>query len=82
MLNLNKNNGIFDMPFLGNLGTKGEKGLIDDIKQLENTIILIQTDSEKVFYQESKNARNYIINNYNKIEENQKFSAYYIQHKD
>ena len=79
MIKLNKNNGIFDLAFLGNLGLGGEETLIDQIRGLENTIILIQTDEQEMFWQESKKARDYITNNYKKIGEIQEYSAYYIE---
>ena len=78
MLQLNKNNGIFDLAFLGNYGKGGEETLINKIKELDNSVILIETDIENMFWQESKNARNYIINNYKKVGEIQEFSIYYI----
>lgn len=76
MVKLNKNNGILDLAFAGNLGKDGENGLIAEIQNLKNTLILIQT-SEEIFWQESKNAREYVINNYDKIGEIQEYSIYY-----
>jgi len=78
MVNLNENNEIFDLAFVGNLGHKGEKALIYEIQKLKDTLILIQSDEEKIFWQESKIAREYIINNYEKIGEIQEYSIYYI----
>lgn len=78
MVKLNKNNGILDLAFVGNLGKDGENGIIAEIQNLKNTLILIQT-SEEIFWQESKNAREYIINNYDKIGEIQEYSIYYIK---
>lgn len=78
MVQLNKNNGMFDLAFFGNLGLEGENGLINKIKQLENTLILIQTNEEEMFWQESKKAREYIINNHQKVGEIQEYSIYYI----
>ena len=54
------NNNNFDLPFLGNLGKNGEEGLIQEIQQLKNTKILIKTNEEDVFWQESKKVRKYI----------------------
>ena len=78
MVNLNKNNGILDLAFLGNLGIGGEKELINQIRKLDNTIILIQTNEEEMFWQESKLAREFIINSYEKKGEIQGYSIYYI----
>lgn len=60
---LNKNNEKLDLPFLGNLGNKGEDGLIEEIDQLENTNILILKDGIEL-YQESEKVRNYIRDNF------------------
>lgn len=79
MIQLNKNNEIFDMAFLGNLGVGGEKELINRIKDLNKTLILIETDSDQMFYQESKKVRQYIINNYKKVGEIEEYSVFYIE---
>ena len=79
MVNLNKNNGIFDLAFIGNLGKNGEEGLINEIKKLKNTLILFESDSDNIFWQESKLARDYIIDNYKKIGEIEEYSIYYIK---
>lgn len=78
MVKLDKNNGVFDLAFVGNLGEGGEEYLVDKIKKMDNSILLIQTDSEKIFWQESKKVRDYIISNYNKIGEIQEYSIFYI----
>ncbi len=60
---LGLNNGDLDLPFYGNLGKEGEEGLINKISSLKNTIFLLDTDS---FWQLAKDAKMYIIQNYNK----------------
>lgn len=65
MIPLNKNNGKMDLPFKGNLGKEGEKGLINDIENLKNTEILIIKDERDMIWQESQEVRKYIINNLN-----------------
>ena len=76
MVPLKRNNGIFDLPFRGNLGKDGENGLIEKIKELQNTEILICKKEEKMQWQESKLAREYIINNLEKIGEIEEFYIY------
>lgn len=76
---LNKNNKEFDLPFLGNLGKDGEDGLINQIKQLKNTKILIQTDKEYYTIQESEKVRKYIQENYEKQGKIEKYDIYYIK---
>lgn len=72
------NNKNFDLPFLGNLGKDGENGLIEEIKQLRNTKILIKTNEEDVFWQESKKTREYIKNNYIKEGTIEDFDIYRV----
>lgn len=75
-VNLNRSNGDFDLYFMGNLGSKGEQGLINKIKELKNTIILTEKEEENFIGQESINARNYVINNYKKVGEIQEYNIY------
>lgn len=76
---LNQNNGIFDLAFKGNLGKEGEEGLIKEIKELNNAEILIESNEEDIFEQESKIVREYIINNYEKIGEIEEYTIYSIK---
>ncbi len=75
---LGRNNGEMDLPFYGNLGKDGEDGLIEQIKQLKNTKILILTQEDEN-YQESKKVMNYIKENYPKEGEIRQFSIYYAE---
>lgn len=59
---LNKNNGILDLPFYGNLGKDGEQGIINIISSMSNVKILIQK-SDDLFFQESQKVRDYIKQN-------------------
>jgi len=77
-VNINKNNGIFDLYFWGNLGKEGEKGLINKIGKLKNTIILTEKSEENFIGQEAINARNYVIDNYQKVGEIQEYYIYEI----
>lgn len=63
MTPLNINNGDFDLVFLGNLGIHGEDGIIEKIKKLQDTRILITINEEDKLYQESKKVREYIMEN-------------------
>ncbi len=75
---LERNNGEMDLPFYGNLGKDGEEGLIEQIKQLRNTKILILTQEDED-YQESKKVMYYIKENYPKEGEIRQFSIYYAE---
>lgn len=76
MVELDINNGDFDLAFVGNLGYDGENKLIEKIKKLENTEILIFTDEEDCFWQESKKVREYIMNNMRKTGELLEYTVY------
>ncbi len=79
MTPLKINNKEFDLPFYGNLGEDGEDGLLEKIKELKNTDILITRDDEDIKYQESAKIRNYIKNNYEKIGEIEEFDIYFTK---
>ncbi len=79
MTPLKKANREFDLPFLGNLGKKGEDGLIEKIKCLNNTKILIRKDEEKTFWQESKKVEKYVKENYINIGEIEEYNIFYIR---
>ena len=72
---LNRNNGIMDLPFYGNLGSKGEKGLIEKINAQENTKFLIDED-DKLFGQEAIGAIRYIKDNYRNEGKDEDFLIY------
>ena len=74
---LNRNNGIMDLPFYGNLGIEGEDGLIEEVKKLKNTKLLILKDDELII-QESEKVRKFISDNYEKVDEIEQFNIYYV----
>ena len=76
MIPLKQNNGMLDLPFKGNLGKDGEKGLIEKIKEINNAEILIEKDEEKMIWQESKIVRDYIVNNMKKVGEIEEFEIW------
>lgn len=71
-------NGDYDLPLRGNFGSKGEKGVLEKIKKLENTQILLlhETDKEKEIYQFAYNIADYIKQNYTYIGQINKFDIY------
>lgn len=77
MNNLQLSNGILDLPFKGNLGQKGEEGLIEILKSEDINIVLIDNDEEfNKYSQDSVLAREYIKNNYNFIGKIEDFLIY------
>lgn len=76
MIPTGRSNGMMDLPFRGNLGKEGEKGLIEKIKNMKNVKILIDKNEDDMIYQESKLARQYIFENMEKIGEIEEFYIY------
>lgn len=74
---LGKNYQDFDLPLLGNWGYKGEEKVLEKIKNMEDTFILIKDKSATE--QESKKIKDYIKGNYNKTGEIADFEIYYIE---
>ena len=70
-------NGIFDLPYKGNFGKDGEEGLLNKVKKLENTEILIEKNENDLIYQESTITREYIKENLEKIGEVEEFEIYF-----
>ena len=78
LLQLHQFNGEMDLPFYGNLGQDGEDGLIENIKKLKNTKVLILKEGE-TRAQESEKMEELIRQNYKKTEEISVFEVYYIE---
>ena len=74
---LKQNYQDFDLPHLGNWGYKGEERVLNKIKNLKDTFILIKED--KVIKQESETIKEYIKDNYNKTGDIAGFEIYYIE---
>lgn len=71
---IKKSNYKFDMPFYGNLGSKGVHGLIDELKELKRTHIIINKDGPKI--QDTQEVWDFIDNNFERISEWEDY--YYI----
>lgn len=69
---LNKNNGVMDLIFNGNMGKDGAEGVIKQIESSKNTKYLITKEEDNV-YQESKKIREYVSNNLTQIGEISRF---------
>ena len=74
---MEKNYQDFDLPLLGNWGYKGEEKVLEKIKNMEDTCMLIKDKSATE--QESKKIKDYIKGNYNKTGEIADFEIYYIE---
>ena len=78
---LNQFNGYFDMPLCGNMGLNGEKNMLESVKKLKDTIVLLPDKEKSIFenFQYVNRVRDYIQENYNKIGEIENFNIYIIQ---
>lgn len=76
MVPLKKNNGDFDLPFRGNLGSEGENGLIKKVEDMKNTQFLIYKNKEDSSYQESEKVKEYIKNTKKYVGEIEEFEIY------
>ena len=74
---LNQNYQDFDLPFMGNWGYNGEERVLNKIKSLKNTFILIH--EEDYIGQESAKIKEYIQSNYKKTGEIEDLLIYYIE---
>ena len=81
-LELNIDNGYFDMPLNGNMGKNGDDKLIKKIKELKTGTLLLMENEEVTKYKTDQfpiNVRNFVNNNYNKIEQIENFDVYEIK---
>lgn len=80
MISLDRYNKDFDMFNKGNLGAKGEKGIIEKIQKMPSgTKLLIKNDRYNKNWQTPMEVINYIKNNLNKISEISIFDIYEIK---
>lgn len=71
----NESYGAMDLPFLGNFGAKGENGMIEQLKNLKNTDVLLEKNEKELCYQESFKIRDWIKENLKLVGE---IGRYYI----
>ena len=79
MINLKESNGKMDLPFKGNLGMKGEEGLIEELSQMHDVEVLIKKKEEDMNWQESKLVRDFIMGNYECTGEIEDFMIYTLE---
>lgn len=63
MIDLKQNHGVYDLLFNGNMGYNGTEKIKQDIISRKNTEFLIVTDEDDIFWQESREIREFIIEN-------------------
>ena len=66
----------YDMFMKGNFGIKGEEGIIENLKNEEDYIVLIKNEQYSRNWQNPEEVRKYIIQNMNKIGEIDAFDIY------
>ena len=67
MIPLKRSNEKMDLPLLGNLGKEGEEGLLEEIKNIKNTEILLYNKDDSNTKQEPENVYKYIRQNMKKV---------------
>lgn len=67
-LALERNGGLFDLPLYGNLGKEDYNNIINKLKDMNNYAVIILHNEKDIFWQEPKEIREYIINNFEKID--------------
>ena len=58
------------------MGRTERGGLVEQIKNMKNVEILIEKEEKNINWQESKNVRQYIVENMTKIGEIEEFEIY------
>ena len=76
MINLKQNHGVYDLLFNGNMGYNGIEKTKQDIIDRKNTQFLLVTEEEDLFWQESKEIREFIMENLNSIGEINNYTIY------
>ena len=80
-MKLGIDNGILDLPTQGNVGKNGAKKIIDILSSLKETKILLT--KQKIYWQEYNEVREYVINNFEKVDEIEtkkvNYDVYYIK---
>ena len=66
----------YDMFNLGNFGSKGENGIIEDLKFRKNTLILIKKGKYKTNWQHPNKIIDYVRSNFKHIDEIEVFDVY------
>lgn len=69
MIPLDKYNKNYDMFLIGNLGSKGEEGQIENLDREKDTIVLIKNDKLPKNWQTPKEVIKYVQKNWNKTGE-------------
>lgn len=76
MISMDKYNKDYDMFMKGNLGAKGEEGQIEKLEKENDIIVLILNQKYPRNWQNPEKVREYIINNWSKKGEIDKFDIY------
>ena len=76
MIPINRYNKDYDLMLKGNLGTNGEKDIINEIEEGNNTIYLVQRNKAGLNWQTPMNIINYVLENKEKISQIRIFDIY------
>ena len=78
MIPLNRYNKDYDMFLKGNIGSAGEEGQIEKLKNMEDAYILIKNEKTPLNWQTPKQVINYVRNNLEKVDTISFFDVYEI----
>lgn len=81
MINLEQSHGVYDLLFNGNMGYNGIEKIKEDLSNRENTQVLIVTEFEDLFWQESLEIRDFIQENFESTGEICNYTIYSINCK-
>ena len=71
------NNGIFDLPQYGNLGKEDYMAVINKLDSMNDFSVMVYKDESSLFWQEPKEIRQYVMDNYEYVEDFDIYSVYY-----
>ena len=76
MIPINRYNKNYDMFLIGNIGSKGSGGIIEELKSKENIKLLLLNNERNLNWQTPLDVIKYVKENYNKTDEIEIFDVY------
>ena len=76
MITINRYNKNYDMFLIGNIGSKGSGGIIEELKSKENIKLLLLNNERNLNWQTPLDVIKYVKENYNKTDEIEIFDVY------
>lgn len=76
MIPLKQSNGFYDLPFNGNFGVLNEQDVINELREKENTLILVESDKNNIKWQENEFILQTIKGKFDYVGDIEEFSIY------